>query len=273
VTSLSILARSAAKRVWYFGHRYACPVCGATTRKRHTYSYDLDVNRQLDVVGGEFVENDDCPICYANQRIRLTYAALKAAQLPDPGAHILHIAPELALYKSLFRGSQVHYVPADLVPGRYLNIPNVRQADITKLPFPDASFDLLLCNHVLEHVPDDRLAMREMRRVLKADGLAFLQVPIATKLEATVEDPSVEDPAERERRFGQFDHIRIYSETDYVSRLRESGFDVFVGSSAEVLGAADIAAYDLNPRERLFVAGSTEALAKVKARWASRCAP
>jgi SAM-dependent methyltransferase len=269
VPELSNLARQAAKRIWYFGNRYSCPVCHASTRVRHTYSFDLEVNRRLDVVRGEYVANDDCPICYANQRIRLTYAALKGAQLPDHNADVLHIAPELALYERLFRHSKCHYVPIDLVPERYANVPNVQYASVTALPFESDSFDLILCNHVLEHVPDDRLAMRELRRVLRMTGLAFLQVPISTILQQTIEDPSVIDPEERARKFGQFDHVRIYSELDYVSRLKDSGFEIFVGSLTEVLSEHDILTYELNPRERLIVAGCEESIGKVRSRWTS----
>ncbi len=213
------------------------------------------------MIGGEFVENDDCPVCFANQRIRLTFAILKKAGLPKAGTSVLHIAPELALYAHLFNSRRIEYVAADLFPDRYRAIPDVQRADVTDLQFPDGAFDLVLCNHVLEHVPDDRLAMRELRRVLKPGGVALLQAPMASKLAATVEDPSVTDPAERERRFGQFDHIRLYAEPDYVRRLNEAGFLVHVGPLSSYLSDAEIARYELNVRERLFIAGSQASIA------------
>jgi SAM-dependent methyltransferase len=96
---------------------------------------------------------------------------------------------------------------------------------VQRLPFRDGAFDALLCHHVLEHVPDDRAAMRELRRVLRPGGWAILQSPIRSRLEATLEDPAVTDPRERERLFGQRDHLRQYGR-DYADRLRAAGFEV-----------------------------------------------
>jgi SAM-dependent methyltransferase len=245
--------REIAKRAWYFGLRYSCAVCGARTRVRKTFCYDLPVLREKDVVGGEYLENDDCPICYANQRSRLVYAFLKRKAGLRRGAVVLHVAPELMLYRYVFRDAGVEYHPTDLFPERYSEIPSVEKVDVTRMPYADGTFDLILCNHVLEHIPDDRQAMRELRRVLKDDGLAVLQVPLGMKLTETDEDPSVTDEAERERRFGQFDHVRIYAEQDYVGRLKAAGFTVETAGVAEVAGPDGLLRYQLNPRERLFL--------------------
>ncbi len=98
----------------------------------------------------------------------------------------------------------------------------MRHCDITAIPEPDASFDVVICNHVLEHIPDDRKAMRELRRVLKPGGLAVLQHPIHDRPD-TFEDQSIVSPDERLRVFGQEDHVRIYG-WDFVDRLRDVGF-------------------------------------------------
>lgn len=246
--------REAAKRAWYFGLSYDCVVCGAKTRTRKTYSFDLPVLRELDVVGGEYYPNDDCPICYANQRSRLLYAFLTEYMPVPPEANVLHVAPELSLYRYVFQHRPINYYPVDLSPDRYLEVPGVQQVDITAAPFPNQMFDLILCNHVLEHIPDDRKAMRELRRMLRPDGVALLQVPLGMRLAATVEDPAVTDPRERERRFGQFDHVRIYEERDYLARLGETGFRVEVLTPDQVAGADAVARFGLNPRERLVVA-------------------
>jgi SAM-dependent methyltransferase len=245
--------REFAKRAWYFGFRYECAVCGARTRVRKTYSFDLPVLREKDVVGGEYLENDDCPICYGNQRSRLIYSYFKQLAPLKRGAAVLHVAPELMLYRYLFKRADIDYHPVDLSPERYIEVPAVEKVDITQIPYPDETFDVVLCNHVLEHVPDDRRAMRELRRVLKRDGIALLQAPLGMKLSETDEDPTVTDEAERERRFGQFDHIRIYAERDYVARLREAGFAMEIASVTEVAGAEGAQKYQLNPRERLFI--------------------
>jgi SAM-dependent methyltransferase len=131
---------------------------------------------------------------------------------------MLHIAPERcfeAKFKDLLHDG---YLSADLSSPRAM-----KKLDITDIPYPDETFDVIYCSHVLEHVPDDRKAMREFCRVLKDTGWAILLVPITS--EKTFEDSSIVTPAERLRVFGQKDHVRRYG-PDYVDRLRDAGFTV-----------------------------------------------
>jgi len=95
--------------------------------------------------------------------------------------------------------------------------------DVQTMPFGNDVFDIVICNHVLEHVPDDRKALSEIFRVLKRGGFAILQVPTVYNMELTLEDPSVTDPAERQRRFRQKDHYRLYGK-DYLERVMAAGF-------------------------------------------------
>ena len=97
--------------------------------------------------------------------------------------------------------------------------------DVQRIPLPDASCDVLICNHLLEHVADDRLAMREFHRILRPGGWGVLLSPVDRSRAVTFEDDSITDPAERTRIFGQYDHRRIYGR-DYGQRLREAGFEV-----------------------------------------------
>src|SRR5262249_12053387 len=159
---------------------------------------------------------------YANHRSRLIYAYL--GRRIWRGEAVLHIAPELTLYRHVFSLADIDYHPADLTPAAYPQIPPVERAHLTALPSPDRRFHLTLCHHVLEHVREDRRAMRELRRVLKDGGTALLQVPLSLRLSDTDEDLSDIAPAERERRFGQFDHLRLYAVSDYIARLTEAGF-------------------------------------------------
>jgi SAM-dependent methyltransferase len=205
------------------------------------------------VVGAEYVPNDDCPVCYANRRSRLMYAYFMWKRPLRSGEKVLHFAPELSLYRYVLKGSGVDYHPADLSPANYPEVPRVEPIDVTDIPYPDGTFDLIVCNHVLEHVPDDRRAMRELRRVLKNDGSAILQVPLALAADRTDEDPTVTDWAERERRFGQFDHLRLYAVDDYVSRLRQAGFDVELTPAEEIAGREGIKRLQINPLERLVI--------------------
>ena len=245
--------RETVKRSWYFGLKYRCFICGARTRTRMTIIANVPEMTEKKVVGAEYVPNDDCPVCYANRRSRLVYAYLTRIRQLQPGDVVLHFAPELSLYRYVFRGSEVEYHPADLNPAGYAEIPQVEQVDVTAIPYPDKTFDLILCNHVLEHVPDDRRAMRELRRVLKDDGVALLQAPLALALDDTDEDLSITDPAERERRFGQFDHVRLYAVRDYAERLSEAGFNVELTPSREIVGVRSDLSLDVNPHERLVI--------------------
>ncbi|MEX0936377.1 MAG: methyltransferase domain-containing protein [Pirellulales bacterium] len=144
---------------------------------------------------------------------------------------MLHVAPEKCFEPKLRRALGSGYVTADLTKNTDV------QMDICSIPFPDEHFDVVYCSHVLEHVPDDRRAMHELCRVLKPTGWAVLLVPVTR--ERTIEDPSITDPAERERLFGQHDHVRRYG-PDYADRLREAGFHV-----------AHTAAREIHPPERL----------------------
>jgi ubiquinone/menaquinone biosynthesis C-methylase UbiE len=128
---------------------------------------------------------------------------------------------------------------------------NVIRADLTDISLQENSVDLVICNHVLEHVPDDALAMRELHRVLKPGGIAILQVPISTKLKLTDEDHRITSPEQREKRFGQYDHVRLYG-SDYTDRLVAAGFSVQTFDPLLTWGAQFIEANRLNPRERLF---------------------
>jgi SAM-dependent methyltransferase len=132
----------------------------------------------------------------------------------------------------------LHYVSADLSVAADVRL------DVTALPFADRSFDAVVCNHVLEHVDDDRAAMNEFRRVLRPDGWAILQSPLDPSRPITYEDPSVKEPADRERLFGQFDHVRLYGR-DYYDRLDAAGFDVEAVPFAEQLGPEAVAQHAL----------------------------
>ena len=120
-------------------------------------------------------------------------------------------------------------------------------ADITQIPFADDSFDVILCSHVLEHVPEDRQAMRELCRVLKPDGWALLLVPISSRRAETYEDATVVAPEDQERLFGQFDHVRIYGK-DFKDRLEESGFTVRLEDLRHELGEVRARRFGLRER-------------------------
>ncbi len=214
--------RQAAK-VWFAGSEVECPVCERTFARFRT---------------GAHLGN--CPYCGAAPRHRLLRLSLEKEWSRHPSElDVLHFAPEWGTERSIRLNPRVRrYVTVDLAAPRV----DVR-CDITALDFADASFDLIFCSHVLEHVRDDRKAISELRRVLRPGGVAYIQVPWNPK-KHTDEDPSVTDPAECARRFGQFDHVRMYG-SDLVGRLREPGFDVEQLRPTRSMTAGDIARFGL----------------------------
>ena len=134
---------------------------------------------------------------------------------------MLHVAPELCFMSRFDALENLEYITGDIESP----LAKVKM-DIHEIPFEDNSIDIIFCNHVLEHVDDDKKALREMHRVLKPGGWAILQVPFFYPLpKTTYEDKNIVDPKEREKAFGQDDHVRMYGE-DYGARLAESGFQV-----------------------------------------------
>lgn len=129
--------------------------------------------------------------------------------------------------------------------------------DLQRLPFADAAFDVIYCSHVLEHVPDDLAAMREMHRVMKRTGWAILQVPVLR--DHTDEDPRVTDPEERLRRFGQRDQVRVYGR-DYVTRLEHAGFAVTADDFVQRLSEHRRRYYGLDPHETVYLCRQPTAL-------------
>jgi SAM-dependent methyltransferase len=187
--------------------------------------------------------NARCPNCGARDRQRYLWLYLerKTNLLVDP-LRVLHFAPERIFEEWLGSQPNLDYVSTDLQRARAMV-----KADITDLPFPDDSFDVVLCSHVLEHVAEDRKAMRELYRVLRPGGWALVLVPIDFSRGETFEDPAIVAPADRERAFGQADHVRIYGR-DFTTRLEEAGFTVRVEDYIRELGDAEVRRYGLRPR-------------------------
>ena len=194
----------------YVGSRVTCPCCGGRFRKFLPYGVKPRANAQ-------------CPRCGSKARQRLVWLYLKErTQLFSDHLRVLHFAPEYVFRKQLASCPNLFYVTTDLG-----SLMAMMKADITRIPFADATFDVVLCSHVLEHVLDDRRAMREVYRVLRPGGWAILQVPIDLQRAKTFEDARIVSPEDRKRWFLQKDHVRIYGR-DYTDRLKAAGFDVRV---------------------------------------------
>ena len=190
------------------GSRYTDPIDGKSFRKFLSYGY------------GKQRPNVLSPSTLSLERHRLLWLyLLNETDFFTSQKKVLHMAPEQCFLKR-FKKLNHDYTTADL------NSPIADvKADITKLPFEDNSFDIIFCNHVLEHIPDDTKAMQELLRVLKKGGMGIFQIPQDLNRETTFEDDSITDPKERAKIFGQYDHVRVYGR-DYFDKLKSIGFKV-----------------------------------------------
>ena len=216
------------------GDAVECPCCGGRFRE---------------FMPGRDPNNPICPRCGAQARHRALWLYLheRTHLFDGKGLRVLHFAPERALGRALAAASGIRYVSADLEDPAAME-----HFDITDIPHPDASFDAILCIHVLEHVDDDCKAMRELRRILSPEGFAIVLVPLDLSKPETYEDPSITDPAQREREFWQADHVRLYG-ADFPERLRQAGFDVTVDRWVRGLDPAQVQRYGLFPLEDMYV--------------------
>jgi SAM-dependent methyltransferase len=186
------------------GSGVECPCCGKELRRFARFH----------------AEHDQCPGCGSLMRHRALVLLLRdRLDLQGRSARVIHIGPSRAAAVWFAGEKEIDYLSVDV------NSPLAAvQADACDLPFADETFDVAICLHTLEHIPDDRQALREIHRVLRPGGRAVLQVP-PSDLAETREDPAITNPLERERLFGQYDHVRLCG-ADYPERIAEAGFEV-----------------------------------------------
>ncbi len=218
-----------------YGSKYTCPCCNGNFRA-------------FLPAGMARRPNARCPRCGSLERHRLIWLYLqKKSDIFIHPYKVLDVAPEEILQKKLRALPNLEYLSIDLESPLAM-----KKMDITKLDLPDASYDVIFCNHVFEHIPDDQAAMRELRRVLKPGGWAVLQTPVDLKREQTDEDPSITDPRIRLQRFGQTDHIRVYGR-DFFDRLKDNGWQVTRDRFVQTLSPDDSSRYALDLNEELII--------------------
>jgi len=220
--------------LWLRGSKHTDPIDGKSYRKFLPYGYE------------QVRPNVLAPGTLSLERHRLFWLYLtNETDFFQRPQRALHFAPEQAFLKRFRKLEHIDYVTTDLESP----IADVK-ADICELPFADQSFDTIICNHVLEHIPDDHKAMQELFRVLKPGGMAILQVPYEQERSTTFEDDSITDPKERARIFGQYDHVRVYG-MDYFDKLSEVGFDVSAVDYTKEFSTEEIERYRLAKGELL----------------------
>ena len=181
----------------------------------------------------------------ARSRQRLVWLYLKnEIDILNKEARVLHVAPEISYQDILSKQKNLSYFPGDKMVAGYSNQGGVQNIDLTKLEFEDNSFDLVICNHVLEHIPDDKAAMSEIYRVLKPGGKGVITVPIKEDLENTYENDEITTPQDRVKHFGQWDHVRWYG-MDIKKRFEDAGFEVELKKYGENFSEEDFQKYGL----------------------------
>jgi len=208
------------------GNKYQDPIDGSGFRKFLPYGYE---NQRENVLS---------PSTLSLERHRLLWLYLQnETGFFKDNLKVLHFAPEQAFYKRFRNLSNLDYTTTDL------NSPLADvKADICDLPFKDNTYDFILCNHVLEHIPDDTKAMQEIYRILQPGGTAILQIPQDLNRQTTFEDNSITSPKERAKIFGQYDHVRVYGR-DFFDKLRGIGFKVEEVNYGSKLSPAEIDKY------------------------------
>ena len=203
----------------------------------------------LNLVGSD-TTRFSCPHCLSHDRERHLWLYLQACGIAETisALRILHIAPEPNLASRIETQRPAIYVRGDFSP----TAPNILRIDVMAIPFPEAYFDLVIANHVLEHVADDLMALREVTRVLAPGGYAILQTPYAALLETTWSDPGVRTPNARLHAFGQEDHVRLYGR-DIFSRIASVGLLDRTQTHGQSLATADPSRLGINPVEPLFL--------------------
>ena len=220
--------------LFFKGNNFTDPIDGKSYRKFLPYGY------------GKQRENALSPGTLSLERHRQMWLYLQnETDFFTKNYKVLHIAPEQEFLRKFKKMKNLDYTSADL----FSPIVDIK-ADILDLPFADESFDVIFCNHVLEHIEDDRKAMSELYRVMKKGGWGILQVPMKNSLEKTYEDFTITDPKERQKNFGQYDHVRWYG-MDYFDRLKSVGFDAEANFYSQKFSDADIKKFGLNRNEIL----------------------
>jgi SAM-dependent methyltransferase len=196
--------------------------------------------------------NARCIKCGSLERHRTLWMFLQEHQKLSGGSlKLLHVAPEKIFYDHFVSLKNIDYYPIDLAPEGYNYGIKTIAMDVTQLNFPNEHFDVIICNHVLEHIREDQKAMQEMSRVLKKGGWAILNTPVDMDAEVTREDITLHDPQKQLELFGQPDHVRVYGR-DFLARLSSAGFQTEVINYTSKFNDNERFKYGFKKREDVF---------------------
>lgn len=242
----------------FCGWKYYCNLCGTYLSTFLYFGSKSNVVIEKQIIGAQY-RKMLCPKCQSKDRDRATFhyinKQIKEKEYVMP-LNILHLAPEKQLSNILSKKTGINYICGDKFEAHY-TLKDFNKAviyiDLNDMQFSDEYFDIIVCNHVLEHIENDIKAMKELFRVLKYGGVAILQVPYSVTIKNTYEDPLIKTKAKRLLYYGQFDHVRIYAKQDYINRLINVGFTVRAIDVYKDLGYKKAIKMGLDCQEELIV--------------------
>lgn len=237
------------------GNRRKCYICGATFFKFLPYRKGNKGRspfiQQLQMVGSD-LDNFKCPACGAHDRERHLFMYFDALNLWSEmnASTVLHFAPEKHLSQKIQNLRPKLYIMADLYP----NHPDIQKIDATQIPYPDATFHVVIANHILEHIPEYHLALQEFFRVLHPGGFAILQTPYSRLLHNIFEDPGIHTPEQRYFFYGQENHTRVFGEKAFFNSLQAYHFQLEIHHHHQVLQDKNAQFYGVPAHEPLILA-------------------
>ncbi|MCK5655499.1 MAG: methyltransferase domain-containing protein [Candidatus Aureabacteria bacterium] len=237
-----------------FGSKKKCYICNRTfnyfTKYRNGTKGIPEFHKRLNGVGSD-IDNFGCMYCGSHDRERHLYMFFDALKLwkKMKNAKILHFAPEINLPTKIMEQSPLEYFKADLYP----QTKDVKKIDATKLPFSDETFDFIISNHILEHIPDYNKALCEFYRVIKPGGIQILQTPYSKLLKNNFEDKNIDTDELRLFFYGQKDHVRIFGEYQFLKSIEDVGFNLQIKKHKDFFDDHMAFVYGVNKKEDLIL--------------------
>ena len=234
------------------GNKHKCNICGNTFNtfiKYHGGNKNIpEFRKRLHLVDSDR-DNFGCPYCPAYDRERHLFLFFDKLNYWEKftGSRVLHFAPEKNLSEKIRSLNPLQYIKADYVPREK----DVKKIDATNINFPDNSFDIVICNHVLEHIPQYLDALSEINRVLKPNGIAILQTPYSKILKNNFEDENINTDEQRLYFYGEKDHFRIFGEENFLNDINVAGFDLEIIKNKDLFDEKISFYYGVNYHEDL----------------------
>ena len=227
------------------GNNYQCPICKYKAKRFINYGKDNAAIKKYNIIGMGFRKNAICPNCYSKDRERMVYLyliKLFEKKLISIDSKIIHFSPESSLERNFLRKKFSNYITADIVDG-----PCDHKIDLQNFNFDKKGFDLVICNHVLEHIESDDISLKNIYSLLNPKGFAILQVPMSDEIDVDYKKENIQTEEERIENYGQFDHVRIYAKKNYINKIENTGFSVDIDTMKDEKKILPM--YGLNDKE------------------------